>query len=327
MALARSLLRLGSLWVAVVSIVAVIPAGEVAAQARSSMEEELARQQQLLDLVGSGDVSGADGLSTAQPARRVETDARAAPAAPRLRELPLVIFDREVVEIQAKLWGNDRKMRLERRSLDGDRDGVPELVRYVDTESKLVIRQEEDRNYDGVTDAWTDYEWGAPVARELDTNDDGNRDVWETYQAGRMVLREVDRNDDGVRDASFRYEGGSLVEEWHDANDDGKLDLTIAYQDRYRVNASEDIDRDGRIDTWTYYIVRDGDEVVARIERDKRGRGFADTFDTFEPRDGKAILAKREEDVNGDRKIDIVSIYRDGKLIRRELSDPSLASM
>ena len=46
-----------------------------------------------------------------------------------------------------------------------------------------MIRQIEDRNYDGVQDTWSDLEWGAVVARVLDSNDDGNPDTWETYEA------------------------------------------------------------------------------------------------------------------------------------------------
>jgi hypothetical protein len=61
-----------------------------------------------------------------------------------------------------------------------------------------------------------------------------------------------------------------------------------------------------------------------RIERDKQGRGAPDVFETFVTRDGRAELARREEDVNGDGQADIISIYRDGKLVRREFATPDL---
>jgi hypothetical protein len=35
----------------------------------------------------------------------------------------------------------------------------------------------------------------------------------------------------------------------------------------------------------------------------------------------------REEDVTGDGKIDITSIYENGKLVRREIADPSLVPL
>ena len=90
-------------------------------------------------------------------------------------------------------------------------------------------------NYDGVQDAWTDFEWGAVSVRVLDSNDDGNPDTWETYAEGRMTLREVDRDDDGVRDAFYDYSGDSLVRERHDINNDRKIDLMVTYQARRRV--------------------------------------------------------------------------------------------
>ena len=80
------------------------------------------------------------------------------------------------------------------------------------------------------------------------------------------------------------------------------------------------------MDTWTTFIVVNGIELVSRIERDSKGRGSADTFEFFETRDGKAIISRRDEDVNGDGEIDIVSRFLNGKLIRREISDPKLIS-
>ena len=41
----------------------------------------------------------------------------------------------------------------------------------------------------------------------------------------------------------------------------------------------------------------------------------------------EAVLAKREEDRNGDGTPDITSIYRNGKLVRREISDPALVPL
>jgi hypothetical protein len=49
--------------------------------------------------------------------------------------------------------------------------------------------------------------------------------------------------------------------------------------------------------------------------------------ETYEVTDGKALLARREEDVNGDGSIDIVSIYENGRLVQRQISDPDLAPL
>jgi hypothetical protein len=39
------------------------------------------------------------------------------------------------------------------------------------------------------------------------------------------------------------------------------------------------------------------------------------------------VLARREEDKNGDGNIDITSIYENGRLKTREISDPSLVPL
>jgi hypothetical protein len=93
------------------------------------------------------------------------------------------------------------------------------------------------------------------------------------------------------------------------------------------VRAEEDVDRDGRMDVWTRYDIEAGRERVVRIERDTRGRGFADTFEIFEPRDDESVLVRREEDLNGDGEIDVVSFYAGGKLRRRQIRDADVTSM
>jgi len=295
------------------------------------MQAEIARQQEMLQRLESGEIPerGAE-LRRARPdtnALAEATDPRVAPPAPLMRDLPLAIFETQRIEIPAGRWNNPRTLRVEKRVLDADGDGVPELVRYVDVESRLLLRQEEDRNYDGNIDTWSEYEWGEVTRRVLDSNDDGVRDTWETFQDGRMTRRESDRDNDGVRDAFYDFAEYSLVHERHDVNNDGKIDLEIEYERRRKKLALEDKDHDGRVDTWTTYGVSGGTEFVLRIERDKKGRGFADTFETFELAAGKAQLVRREEDVSGNGEIDIVSIYENGKLVRRQINDPDLLPM
>ena len=69
----------------------------------------------------------------------------------------------------------------------------------------------------------------------------------------------------------------------------------------------EDVDRDGRMDVWTTYVNEGGFEHVSRIERDRRGQGFADTIEIFTTSDGSSVLVRREEDLNGDGEIDVVT--------------------
>jgi len=290
------------------------------------IQDELLRRAERNERATSRDDLGAH-EDLAPAATGLALDSRIAPRAPVERELPSTIFEESRVKIPARTWGNPKKLALRRLVLDADGDGKPEIVRYVDPKTRLRVRQEEDRNYNGLMDSWTDYERGEIATRVLDSNDDGNPDLWERYRGGVAIAREVDRDDDGVKEGFYRYEAGSLVEERHDANNDGEIDLVIIYEDRQRVRAEEDHDRDGRTDSWTIYAVVDGVELVTRIEIDKQGRGFADTFEIFEPRAGKAILSRREEDVNGDGQVDVVSIYRKGKLVRREISNPDLVPL
>ena len=292
-----------------------------AAKVQAIIDAETKLQNELLEKAEAASESLGD------PAPLALGDPRVAPAAPEERELPPGIFDREKTSIPAGTWGNSKQLKVVRLSLDADGNGRPELIRYLDPESQLLIRQEQDRNYDGVTDAWSSYEWGRVVARVLDSNDDGNPDVWETYANGLMTRRETDRDGDGVRNAFYRYQGDSLAEERHDSNNDGQIDLIILYENRFRVSAEEDQDTDGGMDTWTTYVVKGGQEVVARIERDKLGEGTVTIVEVFDTTSGEAVISRMDEDVNGDGTVDVVSIYEAGRLVRREIADPALVEL
>jgi len=301
-------------------------------QLEDEIEAELRRQENLLASIDDSK-DGQPPASPAPPApepREIDAsdaDVRAAPHPPEDRRLPLAIFEKEYATIPEDAWDNDDDLEVVKRSLDADQDGKPEQIRYYDRKSGELLRKEMDLDYDGTADSWTVYEDEKVVRRKLDVDSDGTVDTWETYANDRMTSRIVDRNNDGVKDAFYTYEGDSLVEERHDANNDGKIDLDIRYEDRHRVSAEEDSDHDGLTDSWTTYKVVNGEEVVVRIERDSKRRGKADVFETFSSKDGKPILTRREEDVNGDGNIDITSIYEDGKLVKREISDPSLVPL
>jgi hypothetical protein len=306
---------------------------EMARQAslETEIEDELSRQEDLLQQIERDDALDAapqpvDPVASLPPedAEPVEADPRAAPSEPEDRDLPAIVFDTEEIEVPEGAWGNGRELRVEKRTLDADRDGAPEQIRYVDLQSGRMVRKEQDRDYDGRIDTWQTYDGNAVAARQLDENDDGRPDVWEAYAGGRMTSREVDRDHDGNRDAFYAYEGGSLVEERHDTDGDGRIDLVVTYRDRVRVRSEEDSSKDGRMDTWTTYQVVGGNEIISRIERDKNASGSPNVFETYEPADGKPQLARREEDVNGDGQIDIISVYENGRLVRREVSDPAL---
>lgn len=297
----------------------------------SQIEEELKRQEELLKQIEREEAEREAGApqtaSVPGPDLEGRADPRSAPTTPGHRDLPLAVFEKESVTIEKGAWGNDGKLEVEKLSLDADEDGRPEELRYLDERTGQLVRREEDRNYDGTIDAWSRYESGALVERTLDESGDGQPDVFESYAGGRMTASEKDRDADGTRDAFYRFAGGDLVEERHDTNDDGRVDRTLYYESRRLARSEEDRDADGRTDTWSYYADVNGDEVVVRIEKDSGGHGKADTFEIYAQKDGKTVIERREEDKNGDGVIDVTSIYEDGKLKRREVSDPSLVPL
>lgn len=291
------------------------------ATAERALVEAQRQQAELVDAVSGRASAGASPVPAPEPSSVDGGDPRTARPAPGVRSLPEEIFDRSDEVVRAGTWGNPSELRVFRLVLDADGDGHPELIRFVDRRSGELIRQEEDRNYDGVLDTWTQFDAGEATSRALDGNDDGNPDAFESYRDGRMALRELDRDDDGVRDVFYRYRGEHLVEERHDADNDGVIDLVIVYEERLRVRAEEDVDRDGRMDVWTSYVNEGGLERVARVERDRRGLGFADTIEIFETTSGTSVLMRREEDLNGDGEIDVVSFYVGGRLQRRQIRE------
>ncbi len=306
--------------------------GEVARQAelqrvQGEIDAELRRQE---ILQRSRELSEIGRALNGSPANdedlKQRADPRIAPRAPVDRDLPVAIFDSEEIEIPPGTMGNTDSMLVIKRSLDADRDGKPEQIRYIDKGTGEMIRKEADRDYDGALDTWQTYGGDWLDERTLDTNNDGRVDTWEKYWGGLMIERVIDRNGDGGKDAFYTFSDGSLVEERHDRNDDGQFDLIVTYQGRLKARSREDRSGDGQIDTWTTYAVVGGVELPAVIKRDSNGSGKIDIIDQFETASGKPILAKREEDTNGDGEIDVTSTYRDGKLYRRELADPSLVA-
>jgi hypothetical protein len=304
---------------------------------------ELERQEELLRQIeadeagvrsgaGAGSPAAADTDIAATPSAPSDTDLseradpRLAPAAPKERQLPLAIFEKEEVTIASGAWGDNAKIDVVKRSLDADQDGKSEQIRYYDATGEM-IRKEQDQDFDGRIDTWSTYRQGSLRERAMDSNDDGVHDVWETYANGKMTSREVDRDYDGVRDAFYAYAGDSLASERHDGDNDGNMDLIVTYENRVRVRVEEDRDKNGQIDMWTTFREADGEEVIARIEKDETGDGKPNVFETFTLYDGRTVIAKREEDKNGDGNVDVTSIYEKGKLQRREIADPNMVPL
>jgi hypothetical protein len=306
-------------------------------QLEDEIEQELRRQEALLKQIDREEKAGTTPESSApgavgapapsQAELAAHADPRIAPTAPAERDLPASIFEEDRRKVPKGTWGNEREVVAKRLSLDADRDGSPELVRYVDPKTGVLLYKEEDRNYDGRMDTWTRYEGGRPVRIDRDNDGDGKVDEWQSYGPdGRMVAREVDRDGDGKKDAFYEFAGGSLVSERHlDAS--GRVERAVFYQDRHLVRAEEDLDHDGTIDTWTFFRLVGDKEVVSRVEKDTAKHGKPDVVETYAQQGDKTVLTKREEDKNGDGKPDVVSIYEDGKLKERQIADPSLVPL
>lgn len=294
----------------------------------AQIEEELRRQQLAIDSLDSDlpEQPTVESLITGESAAE-RANPRVAPDAPKDRELPMSVFEMEPVTIVAGSWDNEETITVTRGVLDADRNGVPEQIRFFDPDSMLLLRLEQDSNFDGNLDIWNTYADGKLAARVRDTSGDGNPDVWERYEDDRMTHRTIDRDRDGVADAFYVYGGDILVEERHDANNDGTVDRQISYQNLFRVRAEEDRDFDGNMDVWMIYGVSRGKEVVERVEQATKGSGPPDRIETYETSTGKSQLTKLEEDRNGDGTVDVTSYYENGKLVQREISDPDLAPL
>src|SRR5262245_35281349 len=312
------------------------PAAAVDDPTRSPAEREQARAA-ALEAEISGELEKQEQIDVEEQAKSLAPPAPTpppedpsrldAPAAPVDRELPEGVFTVERVTIPKGEWQNARELEVVRRTLDADRDGRPEEIRYADPKTGALLRAEQDLDFDGAIDAWKTYSDGKLTVRVLDEDGDGRSDAWERYEDGRLAQRTEDQNRDGVRDLFLRYRGGELVERLEDANGDGTIDRVLAYEHKRRVKSEEDLSLNGSMDTWTSYALVDGREVVARVERDSRDEGKADVFETYETSGGETRLVRREEDLNRDGRIDVVSVYERGRLVQRAISDEALAPL
>ncbi|NRA07893.1 MAG: hypothetical protein HRU02_07000 [Myxococcales bacterium] len=302
--------------------------GELADQ----IEAELARQEDLLREIESEEsATRAERQAPAEAAvvgaRAGSRDSRAAPRAPVEPDLPRALFEERRIRVPRDAFGNERELRVTELSLDADRDGSPELLRYLDLESDELIRSEQDSDYDGRIDIWQDYAAGVLCSRRIDRDGDGRADLWEEYADGWATSRKLDRNGDGRANEYYQWRDGSLVVERHDADGDGEMNRIVRYQDRLLVRDDEDLDGDGRMDRSTTYATIAGDEVAVRIERDNNGDGSMDLIEIYAAVSGPRTLLRREEDRDADGRIDITSIYEKGRLVRREISDPALVPL
>lgn len=303
------------------------PAEREAARARKielEIQEELAKQEAV---AGTETASAQANAPILAPRFDPVADPLTAPPAPELRKLPSNLFESREMTIPPGQWQNAQPLRVVRRSLDVDRDGSAEEVRYIDADSGRVLRSERDRDFDGSLDAWITYENGVPATQILDEDGDGTGDAWERYLDGTLHAKTVDADQDGVKDVFYRYDDEELVEKLRDANNDGTIDRIETFAGRHRKRIQEDRTLNGQMDTWTTYQVIDGREVISHIERDSRDQGTPNILEVYETQGESTHLARKEEDMDGDGNPDVVSTYDEGRLVQRAISDEALSPL
>jgi hypothetical protein len=132
------------------------------------------------------------------------------------------------------------------------------------------------------------------------------------------VLREEDLTRDGSADRWIAYAGSHRAEIWEAGRDSGRPDLRLVFGGEGRRLARVEIDRDGN-GSPERVLHYSGERLTAEA-RDTNGDGNLDTFDRLDP---EGRIALREEDLDGDGSIDVRSLYEAGRLVRRELSQPT----
>jgi len=176
----------------------------------------------------------------------------------------------------------------------------------------------------------------------VDRNGDGRIDHWLYRENGRLAREILDDDFDGRGERVIHYDIASnqvkRIDE--DFNHDSAIDSWTDYRDGRVIRRRSDANHDGVVDSWTYY--RDGE--ISRHERDTTGDGFRDHVgyyrngmpdleeqdldgdgraETTVRYDAQEEIIGREEDLNGDGGVDLISHFENGKLISRELLDPS----
>jgi hypothetical protein len=142
-----------------------------------------------------------------------------------------------------KVMGTPPMMRLVLvcRESDLNSDGKKDIVRYYNDEGR-PMREEADRNFDGVMDEVTYYQDGQVVRKEFDTDANGIVDLKTFFEAGKPQRAEAD------------LAGRSSATEW-------KPNRWEYFEANRMVRMGTDLDGDGRVDRW------DRDEEFKREQR------------------------------------------------------------
>jgi hypothetical protein len=114
------------------------------------------------------------------------------------------------------------------------------------------------------------------------------------------------------------YEERVRSEVWEDADGAGRPHVRLVFESGGRtVVRIEFLASD---DKGLERVFHYADGALVSEDHDTNGDGSLDRFDHF---DAEGRLRERGEDLDGDGRVDLRSIYREGKLVRREVASPA----
>lgn len=184
--------------------------------------------------------------------------------------------------------------RPERTTADGivDRNDDGRIDQWIYRDRGEIVREELDEDFDGRVDRIVHVDLGTHQVRlvEEDNAGDGVIDSWTEYRDGAIARRRSDSDGDGAVDTWSFYTNGELSRHEQDTTHDGYRDAISFYENGHRVRETRDLDGDGQPDTTLFF---DANDRIARQLEDRDGDGVAE----------------------------VISHYRDGRLVRRELLD------
>lgn len=111
-----------------------------------------------------------------------------------------------------------------------DRNGDGKIDDWEEYNSKgVLVRILSDNNFDGAVDLWSDYENGEVKTEKADLDFNGVPDAFIEFQHGLPVRAEVKPNGSAKGSRTETYLHGQLDEQQVDSDGDGKPDYRIKY--------------------------------------------------------------------------------------------------
>lgn len=171
-----------------------------------------------------------------------------------------------------------------------------------------VARMTSDGNENGRINVTVLYAHDLPSFKSVDDNEDGHNEVEITYdKEGQPLSSRHDRDTDSVMDTFRTYDKGLIVKQEEDRDQNGVMDRVITFHNGIPHNEDKDSNLDKTMDR---FIAYDAKGEVSKIREDSRYTGHIDRIRTFNA--GKPV--KTVYDTDGDRFLETVYVYKNGKL-------------